>query len=370
MALEHPELVGAVLAAGQGTRLWPLTRHRPKPLVPVAGRPLLAAALEALRALGIRQIGVNAFHLPEQVVAAFAGDPQVSVIVEESLEGTGGGIRGIAAALPATTLVVINGDALFGFDLAPCLAAHRASGALGTLVLREVPPEAPFGRVGIDEDGRLHRIAEVEGPDAAAYEGPGSGGGCPPEPGGTKSLKFGAFTGVQIIEPALVAAIPAGPGDILRTAWRTHLMQRAPLFGHFVPAESAWFDVGSPDRYLEAHRAVLAGQLPAVHLPPADDSGRRIAPTARIHPTARLVGPCAVLAGAVVEAGAVVGPWAFVDADACVEAGVEVVDSVLWPATRATRGLCGAIVLPDQVVLVGESENRPVESERRTGASS
>ena len=351
MARERsPELVGAVLAAGQGTRLWPLTRHRPKPLVPVAGRPLLAGALEALRGLGIHRIGINAFHLPDQVVAAFAGDPQVTVIVEESLQGTGGGIRGIAAALPSTTLVVINGDALFGFDLAPCLAAHRASGALGTLVLREVPPEAPFGRVGIDAGGRLHRIAEVEGPDAAAQ----------------KSLKFGAFTGVQIIEPALVAAIPPGPGDILRTAWRTHLMQRAPLFGHFVPRQSredpsAWFDVGSPDRYLEAHRAVLAGQLPAGHLPPPDSAGRRIHPEARIHPTARLVGPCAVLAGAVVEASAVVGPWAFVDVGARVEAGVEVVDTVLWPATRATQRLRGAIVLPDEVVRV-ESEGPTEDS--------
>ena len=163
-----PPLFGAVLAAGQGTRLWPLTRHHPKPLVPVLGRPLLTWAIEALHRAGIERIGVNAFHLPDQVVTALSHDPQVTVTIEETLQGTGGGIRGIAASLPSGTLVVINGDAFFDFDLAPFIAAHRATGALGTLVLREVPPDAPFGRVGIDSAGRLHRIAEIEGPCSRA----------------------------------------------------------------------------------------------------------------------------------------------------------------------------------------------------------
>lgn len=337
-------LSGLVLAAGEGTRLWPLTRHRPKPLVPLAGRPLLAWGLDALRAAGVGAVGVNAFHLAEQVVAACAHDPHIAVIVEEALLGTGGGIRGISARLPEGTVIALNGDALFDFALAPFLAYHRAVGALGTLVLREVPPDAPFGRVGVDAGGRVHRIAEVEGPDAHRH-----------------ALRFGAFTGVQLLEPDLLAAIPAGPCDILRSAWKARLNERAPLYGVFAAPDCAWFDVGTPERYLAAHRAVLAGWLPAPHLPPPDATGRRIHPDAQVHPTAHLVGPCAVLAGARIEAGARVGPHALVDVGAVVMAGAEVVDTVLWPATRASGRVHHAIVLPDEVV--------GVESEAPDGAS-
>ena len=119
-------LMGAILAAGYGTRLRPLTHHLPKPLVPVAGRPLLAYGLDALARLGIETVGINAFHLADAVAAGLAHRPEkLHVVREETLQGTGGGIRGIARALPEGTLVVINGDALFDFDLAPLIERHR-----------------------------------------------------------------------------------------------------------------------------------------------------------------------------------------------------------------------------------------------------
>ncbi|MEZ4469229.1 MAG: sugar phosphate nucleotidyltransferase [bacterium] len=332
-------LHGAVLAAGEGTRLAPLTRYCPKPLVPLAGRPLLAAALDALRAAGVDRIGINAFHLGGQVAAAFADDPAITVVTEATLQGTGGGVRGIAAALPQGPLVVINGDALFDFPLAPLIARHRAAGALGTLVLREVPPDAPFGRVGIDPTGRLHRIAEVEGPDAASFP-----------------LQFGAFTGVQIIEPALIAALPPGPGDILRTAWKALLARRRPLQGVFVEPWRGWFDVGTPDRYLAAHRAILAGDLAAPHLPPADALGRRLHPDARVHPDARLEGPCAVLAGARIGPAARVGAFSFVDTGARVDGALE--DAVVWPGVHVPGALAHAIALPGEIVQLPAATRR------------
>ncbi|MCA9540291.1 MAG: NDP-sugar synthase [Myxococcales bacterium] len=321
-------LLGAILAAGEGTRLRPLSDHLPKPLVPLGGRPLLEHALDALAALGVQRVGINAFHLADAVPRGLAHRPEtIDYVFEQTLQGTGGGLRGIAAVLPRGTMVAINGDALFDFDLAPLLARHRARGAMATLVLREVPPDAPFGRVGIDAGGRLQRIAEIDGPEPARAE------------------RFGAYTGVQFIEPALLDALPDGPSDVLRSAYRARLAERAPLYGDFAPQGSLWLDVGTPDRYLEAHYALLSGQLTAPHLPPADAQGRRISPAAHIDVGARLIGPCAVLAGARVEAGAQVGPGAFVDQGAVIRGGAIVEACVVWPGAEVTGTQRQTVVL-------------------------
>ncbi|MCB9527403.1 MAG: NDP-sugar synthase [Myxococcales bacterium] len=323
-------VLGAILAAGEGTRLRPLTARVPKPLVPVAGRPLLEYGLDALARLGIEEVGINAFHLGDALPKALGHRREaLRFVFEESLQGTGGGLRGIAAVLPRGTLVVINGDALFDFDLAPILARHRARGAMGTLVLRAVPSSAGFGRVGIDARGRLRRIAEIEGPGADRV-----------------TLSIGAYTGVQIVEPELVDAIPAtGACDILRSAWRQRLGEGAALYGDFVAPDGVWVDVGTAERYREAHRVFLDGALPGGHLPAADAAGRRVDPAAVVAPDATLVGPCAVLAGARIGAGAVVGPYAFVDRDAEVAAGSRVVDAVVWAGAKAAGVVEGAVVM-------------------------
>lgn len=249
-----PEPSGAILAAGLGTRLRPLTDHRPKPLVPVAGVPLVEYALDALARAGVATVGINAFHLGEQLPAALAHRRERLCFVHEAtLQGTGGGLRDIAARLPRGTVVVVNGDALFGFDIGPFLHRHREAGVIATLALREVPADTP------------------------------------------------------------------------------------------------WLDVGTPERYLEANRAVLAGLVagpPALPTPDAD--GRRIDPTARIASGAVIEGPCLVAAGAAIGAGARVGPGTVVDRGAVVEAGADVEGCVLWPATRAAGTRRGEVILPGQ----------------------
>ena len=326
MATHSTHLVGAVLAAGLGTRLRPLTDFKPKPLVPVAGLPLLEWALNALDALGVAAVGVNLFHHAEQVPPALAHRALRPVFVhEETLQGTGGGLRGLAAALPRATLVAANGDALFDFDLAPVLAAHRAHEALGTLALRRPRPGEDFGRVAIDPaTGQVARIAEVRGPNADAA-----------------GLVEGVFTGVQVLEPGLVDALPTeGACDVLRTAWAKRLAEGARLVGTFVPDDALWLDVGTPARYLEAQTEVLRRPERAAtgrRLPAPDAAGRRVDAAASVHATATLEGPCWIGPGARVEAGAFVGAGTIVDAGAVVRAGVRLERCVLWPGATAAE---------------------------------
>jgi len=310
------------LAAGLGTRLRPLTDFKPKPLVPVVGLPLLEWALDALDALGVAAVGVNLFHHADQVPHALAHRALEPVFVhEETLQGTGGGLRGLAAALPRATLVAANGDALFDFDLAPVLAAHRAHGALGTLALRRPRPGEDFGRVAIDPvTGQIARIAEVRGPNADAA-----------------GLIEGIFTGVQVLEPALIAALPPeGACDVLRTAWAMCLTEGARLIGTFVPDDALWIDVGTPARYLEAQAEVLR-RSSRPRLPAADAAGRRVDATATVDAAATLEGPCWIGPSARVEAGAFVGAGTVVDTGAVVRSGVRLERCVLWPGAVAVE---------------------------------
>ncbi len=317
----NPPIVGAVLAAGLGTRLRPLTDFKPKPLVPVAGLPLLEWALDALDALGVTAVGVNLFHHADQVPTALAHRMLQPVFVhEETLQGTGGGLRGLAAALPRTTLVAANGDALFDFDLAPVLAAHKAQGALGTLALRRPRPGEDFGRVAIDPiTGQIARIAEVRGPNADAA-----------------GLVEAVFTGVQVLEPALIDALPReGACDVLRTAWAKRLAEGARLIGTFVPDDALWVDVGTPARYLEAQTEALRRSSNR-RLPAADAAGRRVDPTATIDAAAVVEGPCWIGPRACIEAGAFIGAGTVVDTSAVVRSGVRLERCVLWPGATAT----------------------------------
>ncbi len=308
------DLNGAILAAGLGTRLQPLTEQHPKPLLPMGGRPLLEHSLDHLKGLKIQKIGINLHHLGAQIPPALsARDEDLSFLYEAQLQGTGGGIREIAAALPKKPLLVLNGDILFDFPLAPLITQHRASGALGTLALLRLPEDSPFNRVRVDVQGRVHRIAEVLGPE--------------PERG----ILGGAYTGIQILEPELLAAIPEGPCDILRSAWRQKMNEGAALFGVFV--EGFWSDVGTPDRYLEAHLAILRGELLVSHLPPADHLGRRLHPNAWVHPEAEIGPHCVILEGARVGPGARLSE-SFIDKRAEVQAGAQLQRCLLWSGSQ------------------------------------
>jgi mannose-1-phosphate guanylyltransferase len=318
----HDDIAGAVLAAGLGTRLRPVTDRCPKPLVPVVGRPLLAYALDALAAVGIREIGVNLHHLADRIPAALAHRPErLHFVVEETLAGTGGGLRGIAARLPRRTILCVNGDALFDFDLAAVLAHHHASRSVATLVLRRPRPEEPFGRVGVDATDQIQRIAEVEGREPHRND-----------------LRFGVYTGVQIVSPALVDALPpAGECDVLRTAYRDRLAAGDRITGYFVPDDALWLDVGNEARLLDAQRAVLARE-------PGGPS--KIDPSAVIGPGVVFEAPCAVLAGATVGAGARIGPGCVVDQGAQVAPGADLENCLVWTGARAEGRIRDRVVLP------------------------
>jgi NDP-sugar pyrophosphorylase family protein len=227
-------------------------------------------------------------------------------------------------------MIAINGDALFDFPLAPFLERHQERGAMATLILRRVPRGSPFGRVGVGPEDRIHVIAEIEGPKA--HEHP---------------LVYSAYTGVQIFNTQLMQLVPDEPCDILRTAHRALLERGVPVFGDFAPDDGVWLDVGTLERYLDAHSAFLDGRLSTPGLPPADLEGRRISATADIDGGAVLSGPCAVLDGACIEGGAHVGPGTFVGRRAHIYPGVELTGCVVWDGVEVRRSARDEVFIPE-----------------------
>jgi len=290
----------AVLAAGLGTRLQPLTDICPKPLLPVLNRPLLGIVLAQLEAADCFQVAVNTHHLADQVHDFLRAEPwsfHLSVSHEPEILGTGGGLRQLGAILPPGPFLAINGDILTDLDLAE-VYRRRREGAVSTLVLHDCPP---YNNVWV-KDGEVVGIGASPA-GAAAYE---------------KPL---AYTGVQVVDPSMMRFLPAAGQDYdLVQAWREALAAGARL-ACFTVAGHFWQDLGSPAHYLAAHQRLLAGASPKL---------------ARFFPGLQnpLVGP-----GARIGAGVVFKGGVCLGAEVVVGEGASVKNTVVWDRAVIAPGV-------------------------------
>jgi mannose-1-phosphate guanylyltransferase len=303
-----------VLCAGLGTRLRPLTDGVPKPAVPVCGLPLVRFSLALLGGAGVRRAVVNVHHLAVEMArtaadAARALGIALAVSEERVIAGTGGALREARDLLVgADAIVLMNGDVLFDVDLEAVLAAHRATGALATMVLLPMPAGAGYATVELDASGAVRRIAGAFGPGGAG-------------------LVPWHFSGVHVLSPEILDRVPAEPfeRDVNRHVYPP-LMASGAVRGLVV--DGYWNDLGTPARYLGASRDVLLGRVPLRRFPGADPRagtrelgpGVRAAPDAVIDATARLVAPV------------------YVGARCTVPAGATLEDAVLWDETALAPG--------------------------------
>jgi N-acetyl-alpha-D-muramate 1-phosphate uridylyltransferase len=211
-----------ILAAGRGERMRPLTDRTPKPLLPVAGKPLIVWHLERLARAGITEVVINHAHLGNQIEALLDDGSAWGVAIRYSAEPPGaletaGGIANALPLLGSAPFLVVNGDIWCDWD--PRNAPHAlADGDLAHLILTANPPQHPAGdfalsnqRVGADGPGKL------------------------------------TFTGIGIYRPALFANVardkPAKLAPLLQAAMASDQVSGEQYAGR-------WVDVGTPDRLL------------------------------------------------------------------------------------------------------------------------
>lgn len=168
-----------VMAGGEGSRLRPLTSQFPKPLVPVAGTPVLEHVLRLLRNHGITDVILTLAYLGAEIRNRIGDgsdfDMNVEYVVEDRPLGTAGSV-GNARHLLDETFVVISGDALTDIDLSWAVAEHRRHQAEATIVLKSVPNPLEYGVVVTDDDGKITRFLEKPswGRSSATAPTPGS----------------------------------------------------------------------------------------------------------------------------------------------------------------------------------------------------
>ncbi|HVG19867.1 MAG TPA: NDP-sugar synthase [Blastocatellia bacterium] len=244
-----------ILAAGFGTRLWPLTEDRTKPAIPFLNRPLIAYSVEYLARFGIRDIIINLHHQPDSIRRALGDGSGLGVNIrysyEEEILGTSGALDRVRDCLGDDDFVVINGKIVTTIDLGAAIRAHKNRGAIATLILKENAAREHFSIVEIDQNFRITRFAgfpEAIATDAFTAEAnsPGSGGGLAKVEGAPLM-----FTGIQVLSPRILDYVPR---DCFSHS-TIHVYPVAMEKGEAVLAhvcDGDWYEMSTLDRYFEA----------------------------------------------------------------------------------------------------------------------
>jgi mannose-1-phosphate guanylyltransferase len=305
-----------VLLGGEGTRLRPLTYSIPKPMLPVAGKPMVTHTIEWLARSGIEEVVFSLGYRPDAFSEAFPDSMWAGVRLSYALEpeplDTAGAIRFAALAVGATSerLVVCNGDVLTDLDLGELLAFHERAGAEGTIHLTAVEDPSAFGVVPTTEDGRV--IAFIE----------------KPAPGTQPTNLINA--GTYVLEADAIARIEDGRRVSIEREIFPLMVAEGVLFAK---ADLAyWIDIGTPASFLRSQFDILEGRRREITLAPHAGGGSQIFGGEDARVEGELVGPVLLGRKSSVAAGAVVERSVLGDG-AVVEAGAHVVNSVILDNT-------------------------------------
>lgn len=311
-----------VMAGGEGSRLRPITAGRPKPLVPVAGTPIMEHILLHLKKFGITEVVTTLHYLADEIQSYFDDGSDLGLDLKYSIEdtplGTAGSVKKAEEHLRDGTFVIVSGDALTDVDLDKALKFHREKGSLATLILYRVANPLEFGVVITDEDGRINRFLE--------------------KPSWSEVFSDTVNTGMYILEPEIFDLMEQGKQyDWSSDIFPQLLRDGKPMFGYIM--EEYWCDVGTLNQYREAqhdlldHRTQLTIQ--------ADECRSSVwqGANAQIDAAAHILPPVYIGRNTKVKAGARVGPFAVLGDNCIVEEGAIVDRSVVWDGTYLGPGV-------------------------------
>ena len=243
-----------ILAAGYGTRLWPLTADRTKPAIPFLGRPLVGYVAEYLAQFGCREVVVNLHHRPESVRESLGDGSRFGVhleyVEEPEILGTSGALDNARDYLEGDTFIVVNGKIVTDINLREAIETHRRTNALATLVLLRNSARERFSVVET-RDGLITGFGGMPAPIASDN--------ASDQPDGSLSDTPLMFTGIQILEPRIFSYIPRA----VFSHSTTDVYPQAIASGEVVAAhvaEGMWYELSTIPRYLEISLALMAAE--------------------------------------------------------------------------------------------------------------
>ena len=241
-----------ILAAGFGTRLFPLTIDRTKPAIPFLGKPLVGYVAEYVAKFGFKDIVVNLHHQPESVREVLGDGSEYGVNIHYTEEipdilGTSGALDNARHLLEDDTFVIVNGKIVTDIDISEAVETHKKSGAIATMVLKPNIKREKFTEVYV-KDGRLKGFGDFAHPFTEQEIKDTTG----------KLTAPLMFTGIHILEPKVFEYIPRGVySDIVPTFYNPALKNGERIAVHVTDAN--WFELSTIPRYLDISLAMMNG---------------------------------------------------------------------------------------------------------------
>jgi len=312
-----------IMAGGGGTRLRPLTVKRPKPMMPIANRPMLEHIVRLLKKHGFSEILMLTCFFPETIEEHFGDGSQLGIRISYHQDppgglGTAGAVRNIADILDSPFLV-ISGDVITDFDLTRAWQFHKSEGELATMVLTRVHNPLPFGVVITDERNRVTRFLE--------------------KPTWGEVFSDNINTGIYVLDPAILDRIPKGVSVDFSKDIFPKLLGEGQAPAAYV-AQGYWKDVGTTVEYLQLHREIAAG-IVELDIPGdkrrIDDATVFLGEEAVVSDGARLSGFVVLGDGTRVGEGARMTD-SFAGPHCVIENNVRIRSSIIWTGVRLGHG--------------------------------
>ncbi len=301
-----------IMAGGEGSRLRPLTCNRPKPMVPIANKPVMEHIIELLKKYGIKDIAVTLQYMPEIIKDYFGDGSEFGVNLNYYTEdvplGTAGSVKNAEDFLDEP-FIVISGDALTDINLEMALAFHRRREAVATLVLKRVESPIEYGVVVTDQAGKITRFLE--------------------KPSWGEVFSDTVNTGIYVLNPEILSYIkPKQMFDFSKDVFPALLKENRPMFG-FV-TEDYWCDIGDLDAYVCVHNDILDKKVDIKIDAKEIRQGVWVGEGAVISKEASIKPPVFIGKNSTIRAGCSIGSYTVVGANSHLFEGSSAKRSILW----------------------------------------
>jgi mannose-1-phosphate guanylyltransferase len=300
--------VAILLVGGFGTRLMPLTKHTPKPMLTVAGLPVTEHQIAMAKAAGITEIVLATSYLSEIFTPYFGDGSKWGISIKYAVEkeplGTGGAIRNAAQLLSSNeSIVILNGDVISSHNLAEQIRQHEAHDADVTLHLTTVEDARAFGCVPTDEQGRVTAFLEkMENPV-------------------TNQINAGCY----VFNPRVLSSIPLGKVvSVERETFPTLVANNSAVYGYL--ENSYWLDIGTPRALLKASTDMVKRTGESL-----------VMRGATVDPTATIKGGSCIGSGSTIGANVVIEN-SIIEADVHIESGATITHSFVATGAHVDKG--------------------------------
>lgn len=306
------QMKAVIMAGGEGTRLRPLTCGKPKPMVPVANKPVMEHIIELLKKYKLRDIAVTLQYMPD-LIREYFGDggsfgTRMRYFVEQKPLGTAGSVKNAEDFLDDTFLV-ISGDALTDIDLNRAIEFHNDRGAMVTMVLKRVDIPLEYGVVVTDDDGKILRFLE--------------------KPGWGEVFSDTANTGIYILSPEIFNYYKSNEVfDFSKDLFPLLLKDKKPMYGYIT--DDYWCDIGDLGAYIKAHTDIMEGRV-NVNIPGREYSeGIWVGDGTIIDRDAELIAPCMIGSCCHIRGGSRIGSYSAIGDNNIISGQCGIKRSVIW----------------------------------------